>query len=136
MVPPCVGNPAGEVMAAGHSGRGRTATAGGHAAAAACPDARPRAMASPPRKRMMRLLVTSFMMPDSHAKTPAGRVDCAPSTLSVRSAAADDRADGACQDAQVEEHREILDVEEVEPGVQMQRQLAAAVHLPPSRHAG
>src|SRR5205814_527653 len=74
--------------------------------------------------------------PDSHAKTPAGRVDCAPSTLSVRSAAADDRADGACQDAQVEEHREILDVEEVEPGVQMQRQLAAAVHLPPSRHAG
>src|SRR5437763_11653529 len=56
--------------------------------------------------------------------------------LSVRSAAADDRADGACQDAQVEEHREILDVEEVEPGVQVQRQLTAAVHLPPSRHAG
>src|SRR5918911_2961854 len=106
MVPPCVGNPAGEVMAAGHSGRGRTAMAGGHAAAAACPGARPRAMAGPTRKRMIRLAVTSFMMSDSHAKTPAGRVDCALSTLSVRSAAANDRADGARQDAEVEEHRE------------------------------
>src|ERR671932_1169140 len=58
MVPPCVGTPAGEVIAAGHSGRGGTATAGGHAVAAACPGARPRAMASPTRKCLVRLLVT------------------------------------------------------------------------------
>src|SRR5437763_7843096 len=55
---------------------------------------------------------------------------------SVGPASTNDRADGACQDAQVEEHREMLDVEQVELRVQVQRQLTAAVHLPPSRHAG
>src|SRR5918912_305438 len=67
MVPPWMGNSAGAVMAAGHSrGGGRKATAGGHAAAATCAGAMPRAMArpgsGPTRKRLVRLLVTPFFL--------------------------------------------------------------------------